>query len=122
MRGLENVVVSALARVEVAAAIWWKSRAGELSPEDAAVLVEGFEWDWLGDRETPGMFAVVVVSPEILETAAHRLALHPLRAYDAVQLATALAAREADPELIQFACADVQLARAAAIEGFRVVA
>jgi hypothetical protein len=80
------------------------------------VLAEAFEWDWL-DAER---FVVVAVADEILESAARALARHPLRAYDAVQLATALVARAADPDLDSFACFDEGLAAAARIEGFRV--
>lgn len=105
-----------LARVEVPAALWRKHRIGELSEVDAAVLAEGFEWDWLDS----GRFVVVAVTDEILESAARVLARHPLRAYGAVQLATALVARAADLDLDSFACFDEHLAAAARIEGFRV--
>ena len=39
------VVISALARVEVVAAVWRKQRMGELSLDDAQVLVGAFEAD-----------------------------------------------------------------------------
>lgn len=119
VRGLDHLVVSCLARVEVAGAIWQKHRASELSAHDAAVLVNAFEWDWFGDGDTPGRFAVVALTDAILESAARGLAVHALRAYDAVQLASALAAREVDPGIGEFACFDESLARAAAAEGFR---
>lgn len=80
------------------------------------MLAEAFEWDWVDS----GRFVVVAVTDEILETAARALARYPLRAYDAVQLATALVARAADPDLDSFACFDEDLAAAARIEGFRV--
>lgn len=117
VRRLTPLIVSALARVEVPAAVWRKHRIGELSEVDAAVLVEAFEWDWLES----GRFIVIAVTDEIVESAARALARHPLRAYDAVQLATALGARAADPDLDSFACFDEGLAAAARIEGFRVL-
>ncbi len=44
-----------------------------------------------------------------------------LRAHDAVQLAAALAARDADPTLEGFACFDGELAAVARLEGFRIL-
>jgi hypothetical protein len=114
--------VSNLARVEVPAAVWRKYRRGELSSEDAAVLVEELEWDWSGEADADTRFAVVEVTEEILELAARAVARHPLRAFDAVQLASALAARAADPSLTAFACFDEELADAARAEGFTLLA
>lgn len=116
MRALTALVVSALARVEVPGAVWRKHRLGELDADDAAVLVEEFEWDW-----SRAAFAVVAVTGEVLEQAARSTARHPLRAYDAVQLASATVARSADPDLVEFACFDAALLAAARAEGFRPV-
>jgi predicted nucleic acid-binding protein len=118
VRALENPVVCAIARVEVPAAIWRKQRLGELAPADAAVLVEQFEWEWHGDAATEPLFAVVAVGEAVLESAALACARHGLRAYDAVQLAAALLARDADASLTSFACFDRELAGAAAQERF----
>lgn len=46
------------------------------------------------------------------------VAVHALRAGDAIQLACALAARVADSAVDTFACFDDELARAAAVERF----
>lgn len=118
MRRLANLVVSKLARVEVPTALWRKHRTGELSTEDAAVLVEEFDWDWFGAPGAELRFAVVEVTDDVLDLAARSAARHPLRAYDAVQLASALAARAASPDLTLFACFDEELADAARAEGF----
>jgi predicted nucleic acid-binding protein len=118
IRRLSNIVVSALARIEVPAAIWRKQRLGELSVDDAGVLVDEFGWDWRCEPAGEIAFAVVAVTEPVLDEAARVVARHPLRAYDAVQLASALAARTADPELTRFACFDEELARAARAEGF----
>ena len=115
---MSNLVVSGLARVEVPAAIWRKHRLGELSAEDAAVLVDEFEWDWFGQPEGEIDFSVVDVTPSILDEAARAVARHPLRAFDAVQLASAAAARAADESLLAFACFDETLTAAARAEGF----
>ncbi len=85
------------------------------------MLVGAFEWDWFGAAEREPAFAIVGVTDEILRTAARSLARQPLRAYDAVQLASALAARAADPSLTLFACFDETLARAARAEGFELL-
>jgi uncharacterized protein len=105
----------------VPAALWRKHRLGELSLEDASVLVESFEWELFGGAEQPPAFAVVAATAEILDLAARTVARHPLRAYDAVQLASALAARSADPSLSGFACFDESLTAAARAEAFSVI-
>jgi uncharacterized protein len=118
---LEVLVVSALARVEVPAALWRKHRLGELDAADARLLVNEFEADFSGDERAPARFAVVGLPLGLLDRAARLVAVHPLRAYDALQLATGLAVREADPDCTLFACFDQGLRRAAAAEGFSLV-
>ena len=120
VRRLSNVVVSGLARVEVSAALWRKHRVGELSAEDASILVDEFECDWFGGPDRDLAFSVVGVTDSILDEAARTVARHPLRAFDAVQLAAALAARTADDALTEFTCFDEALAQAARAEGFAV--
>jgi predicted nucleic acid-binding protein len=118
---LPGIVASGLARVEVPAALWRKHRLGELAAEDTATLVEEFEWDWHGDGAGDVSFAIVDVGPEVLEVAARSVAHHPLRAFDAVQLASALVARAVDDTVVSFACFDETLADAARAEGFSVL-
>jgi predicted nucleic acid-binding protein len=115
VRRVQLFVVSAAARVEVPAALWRKTRMRELQVEDAAVLVQAFEADW-NDRE--GRFLPVALPSPILEDAAGLAASRELRAYDAVQLACARAARDVDPQINVFLCFDEQLRAAAAREGF----
>jgi predicted nucleic acid-binding protein len=119
VRTLASIVVSSLARVEVVAALWRKHRVGELTAEDASLLVAEFEWDW-SDEEA--LFVRLKLTDEIIEEAARCCARHPLRAADAIQLASALVARTADPELASFACFDDRLRAAAAAEGFTLSA
>ncbi len=119
------IVVSVLARVEVPAALWGKQRAGELTAEDAAVLVAAFEFDYHGtgtrDGTGAGAFAVIAMSELIAVDAARQAARHGLRAYDSVQLASAIAARVADPGIADVAVFDVNLRRAMLAEGFSAV-
>lgn len=113
------LVVSAVARVEVPAALWRKSRTGGLLVEDAAVLVQAFEADWTGpDRR----LLPISLRPALLADAARLSGTHGLRAYDAIQLACARAAREADASVDAFLCFDAELADAAAREGFTATA
>lgn len=119
VRALDNVVVSRLARVEVPAALWRKERTGAVGPGAVTVLLGAFRADWVGDP-TP-RFTVVADTDAVLVDAAELAGAAGLRAYDAVQLACALAGRRADPDLRVFACFDMDLRRAAAARGWQVV-
>jgi predicted nucleic acid-binding protein len=107
-------------RVEVPAALWRKERIGELAVDSASVLVRDFEVDVLGDDESSPRFAVVAVSPALLDAAAGLLPTHDLRTLDAIQLASARAARDADSRCTGFVCFDERLREAAAREGFEL--
>jgi uncharacterized protein len=121
IRELSDLVVSQLARVEVPAALWRKHRDASLPAEAAGVLSERFAADYHGWQHNPPRFAVVAVSEPLLDSAAGAAVTHGLRAFDAVQLASALAARVALPDLSGFAAFDRALRRAAAAEGFTVI-
>ncbi len=112
-------VVSAVARVEVPAALWRKSHTGDLSVDDASVLVAAFVANW---HDPAGPFVPVGLRNHVLEEAASSAATHGLRAYDAVQLSCALAARGADAQVDGFLCFDGELRAAAGREGFVLVA
>ncbi|MDN5860362.1 MAG: type II toxin-antitoxin system VapC family toxin [Pseudonocardia sp.] len=120
VRHLEPLVISALARVEVPAALWRKHRIGEIAPEDASTLVTEFEADYFGTPDEDPRFAVVALTPGIMEAAARFTAVHGLRAYDAVQLASAVAAVAADPDCTTFAAFDKSLRVATLAEGMTV--
>jgi hypothetical protein len=115
---LASAVVSALARVEVPAALHAKVRLGEVEPEEAAQLLRAFEADLIGPQ---AVLAAVPLTSEVLTRAARAVAVHPLRTLDAIQLASAIVAREADPSLATFVTFDRALARTAAAEGFSVL-
>lgn len=118
VRELPWFVVAALARVEVPAALWRKQRMGQLDAGSVRVLVAAFEADWFGSEEGPARFVPVSTTAEVLDEAARLCAVHGLRAYDAVQLAVALAARATEPSCETMAAFDGQLRGAAAAEGF----
>ncbi len=109
-------VVSILARAEVPAALWRKVRTGELSMDDAALLTLAFEADWHGEPAHDGRFTVVALPTSVAADAATLCSRHPLTAYDAVQLASALAVHAEEPDLA-FSTFERRLARAAGAEG-----
>jgi uncharacterized protein len=121
IRALGSLVVSAITRVEVPSALWRKARTDELDDSAASILVSGFELDFHGTTDSEPRFAIVSVTESVLVTAAREAARHALRAYDAVQLSSALAVREADPSCSHFACFDTELRRAASRESFALV-
>lgn len=121
VRSLSAVAVTQIARVEVPSAFWRKQRTGELDASDAQLLTAEFEADYFGTEDESPRFAVAVVTSEILDEAARLCARHGLRAYDAVQLATAIAVRTADPSCTDLAVFDTTLRNAAAAEGFRTI-
>jgi uncharacterized protein len=112
------VVVSELARVEVVAALWKQERAGVITASDAQLIVSEFEADWRGEAVDERRYYPVAAATAVLERAAATAATHGLRALDAIQLASALAARDADPECRTFLALDERLRRAAATERF----
>lgn len=120
VRALEQVVVAQIARVEVPAALWRKNRMGELSAAAAALLVSAFEADWFGTEQGPRRFEIVRMSAPVIEDAARLTGVQGLRAYDAVQLATARAVRAADPDIVRFVAFDRALCGAAAADGFSI--
>lgn len=121
VRRTPRLIVSSLARVEVPSALWRKQRDGALAPEDAALLTALFEADYSGEANAQVRLLPLAVTGPILHEAARLTATHALRALDALQLATALAARRADPDCTTFACLDLRLRAAAAGAGFAVL-
>jgi predicted nucleic acid-binding protein len=115
------LVIAQLTRVELPSAFWRKSRAGELTPEDARLLSSAFEADYRGGAGDAPRLTTVRLTDEVVGLAARLVSRWPLRTGDAVQLASALVSRDADPEIDRFAAFDERLRRAALLEGFAVV-
>jgi hypothetical protein len=110
-----------LARVEVAAALWRKHRTGALELDDVLLLTRDFAADYGGTPDGPPRFQTVELADGALEHAAELAGAHGLRAYDAIQLASALAIRAVDKNCAMLASFDHDLNRAAAAEGFEVL-
>ena len=107
------IAVWALSRVEVLSAIWREVRAGTM--ERSLAIQAGKRLDTLSAAwtEVDGLAAV--------RTRAERVvAVHPLRAADALQLAAALVLSRERPRW-PFVTGDRQLASVAELEGFDVI-
>lgn len=110
--------LAGITRVEVLAALYLRLRAGTLSPGQTRQAELVFR------AELATHFRLIAVHAVILDRAMNLVVRHPLRAYDAVQLATALYLRAKNlalglPAPI-FLCADKNLNRAAIAEGVTV--
>lgn len=94
-----------------------RQREGMLSPEDHRQLLTVFDYDFAYRYNTLDAGAVVI------DTARQMVSRHPLRAYDAVQLATAWSLNRDlvnDGEApLTFICADDRLLAVAQAEGLR---
>ena len=104
--------VARISEVEVASAVCRRCRKG-FSPVEREEILAALGLD------IPS-FVVVELSPEVVVRARQLLAEHPLRAADAVQLASALVLADASGEPVTFVAFDVALRRAAAEEGLRL--
>ena len=110
------IVISALALAEVVAAVWGKVARAELGEEQAATLDRAF----VAEVRT-GRFVVLPVADAIVARALACVRRHRLRGADAVQLASALMTREADPDVDTMAVFDHRLRTAASAEGLALL-
>lgn len=109
-----GIVTWAVSRVEIASAIERRNREGRLVPE--ARLRAMTALGELADAWTE----IHSIAP-VCERALRLLAIHPLRAADAMQLAAALVAVSDRPRGHDFVCTDRRLREAASREGFRIL-
>lgn len=79
-----RIYVANIAAVEVPAAIRKRVRMGHVTTGDAATAISDFENDYASQ------YNPIQVTDAIIASAAALTGRHPLRAYDAVQLASAL--------------------------------
>ena len=109
------IAVSRISEVEVFSAFNRRVREGTLSPTDYANITSDFAA--LSQTE----YEVVEVTSLVIVQAQQLLERHPLRAYDAVQLASALVANaplvDAGLAALTFLSADGRLLAAANAEG-----
>jgi predicted nucleic acid-binding protein len=109
-------VISALSLSEVLAAVWGKVARGELEDGHAVTLDRAFLADVRDER-----FAVLPVAGSVIARSLACVRRHRMRGADAVQLASALVARDADPAVSTMAVFDRRLRIAAAAEGFALL-
>lgn len=99
-----RIFISALSGVEVVAAIMRKSRTGDVRRAERDKALDAFK------RELSRSYAVVSAEPTVIHKAMDLLGSYPLRAYDAVQLASALALPALPPGMkLTFVSADDRL-------------
>jgi hypothetical protein len=108
------LLVWRLTGAEIVSALWRRRRTGALDESAAVAAEEGLAileraWTCVDDLA------------ETDRRARRLLALHDLRAADALQLAAALVACDEHPSLLPFVTLDLRLAGAARREGFRVL-
>jgi uncharacterized protein len=110
----EAVATSILAFVEGRAAFARRRREKRISSAAHARLVRDFEADW--DR-----YLVLEATEPLIRRAGKLTEIHPLRAYDAIHLASAKILREKLAEPVSFASWDTRLVAAAQKEGLEIM-
>ena len=73
------------------------------------------------EEDAASSFLVQPSTAAVVEDAARLIDRHPLKAYDALQLAGRLMARRGTPAPVTFVCADTRLCDAARVEGLTVL-
>jgi uncharacterized protein len=112
-RGKRDLAASRLAAVEVPSALARRAREGDLATADARRNARQMATDLAS-------FRLVELRPLVVDLGAALTWRHPLRAYDAVQLASALRLKSATGLAVTFWCADKVLRDAARAEGLRI--
>jgi predicted nucleic acid-binding protein len=108
-----QVATSAVAYTETRVALARAFRDGRLDEAGLQLARQKFEGEW------PDM-GVVELSDAILHEAADLGDIHPIRAFDAIHLASAKQVRSLSTDEFAFSTADRRLRDAAAAEGFSV--
>jgi predicted nucleic acid-binding protein len=110
----ETVATATIAFVEARAALNRRRREGSLSRKDYHHTVNELETDW-------EQYVLLEVTRGVIRRAADLTHIHPLRAYDAIHLASAMALKERIEGPMFFASWDSTLGSAAKREGLRLV-
>lgn len=110
----EVLWTSKVSQAEIWSAFARRHRSGDLTAAQYQTIAKSFERDWRA-------FAVVELSDEVMGMIRKLVERHPLRALDAVQLASALWAKRNLGEQVVFVGADEPLLRAAAATALRVL-
>jgi uncharacterized protein len=108
-----DIVTWCLSSVEISSAIERCAREGALGAADRQAALDTL-------AELAGVWTEITAVAPVRERACRLLAVHRVRAADALQLAAALVAAGDRPAGHDFVCADERLAEAAGREGFRL--
>lgn len=111
--GADALVTSRIAYAEVKSVISTGERIGRIDAAPAALAFD--RWS-----QIKGSMWTVEVSPQVSDVASDLVTKRPLRAADAIHLASALLFREEAPSLL-FAAWDKRLSSAARTEGLTVL-
>lgn len=113
-----DLFIAQVALTEVVATLCRKAREAAISVADRDTLIDSFRQDSLS------AYVILAVTSETYTYAGDLCRAHTLRAYDAVQLASALALRDeaaaSNAPTPTFLCADNALLRIARAEGLSV--
>ncbi len=107
-----QIVTSSVAFAETMASIYRKKREAKIADALISEVVRSFHRDW-------DSFVRVEVSDELNGYIERVVEGYPLRGFDSIHLASALAIKEMLPEDVVFACFDDKLSRAARAEGLQ---
>ncbi|MCY4388184.1 MAG: type II toxin-antitoxin system VapC family toxin [Desulfurellaceae bacterium] len=110
----EHIVVWWGTSIEYVAAISRRERDGSLTTDEVAAHLSRL-------NALSQVWYEVQPSRRVKAVAQRLLRVHPLRAADSLQLASALVASEDDPTSLGFVCFDARLNQAAAREGFTIL-
>ena len=114
VRSDEDIMVWWGTRLECLSALARRRREGILSADDeykAKTVLLTLDAVW----------SEILPSERVRKRAERLLGIHPLRAADALQLASALIWAEEDPQGLEIVCLDQNLREAASREGFTVL-
>lgn len=110
----EHIVVWWGTSIEYVAAISRRERDSSLTADEVAAHLSRL-------NALSQVWYEVQPSRRVKAVAQRLLRVHPLRAADSLQLASALIASEDDPTSLGFVCFDARLNQAAAREGFAIL-
>ncbi len=112
----DHFAILEVSRVEFHSAVRRRERGGDVSSAEAANVLTQL------DSDLQGLFLVQPLTASVLEEAVAIIARHPLRAYDAMQLAGCIAlSTGVGVQGFSFVCADDELLDAAMAEGIEVI-
>ena len=110
-----RVIILDVALLESRSAVRRRQREGDISDSDADRILKQIEED------ASSSFLFQPSTSAVMEEAARLIDRHPLRTYDALQLAGCLVARRGVAEPLTFVCADARLCDVAGLEGLTVL-